>query len=197
MIVALFGLAGTLGAALIANWDKIFGKPTPPQETVQPAEAPRLETPREPPDRVGDRTTDRKIATRTAQDTADTEKDSADVSESEPLPPPARSTRAQKMLPITGMWRDLTYPGIQTHFEQSGDQFEFVRFGTLPDGLAFRTQGAGRLNGVEVESRYTAQYANGSYSQGVCAGAVSAQGRQMELQCNDSLLGTFPLRLQR
>ena len=193
IIVAVLGLVGTLGAALIANWDKIFGKPAVPQETVRQAEVAQRETPRDPPDRVSDRDATRDRAEPVAPESVDKDVQ-ADVPAQKA---PARASRTPKMLPVTGNWQDLNYPGIQTHFEQRGDQFEFVRFGTLPDGLAFRTQGAGRLNGTQVESRYAAQYANGSYSQGVCAGSITAQGRQMELQCSDSVLGSFPLLLQR
>ncbi len=78
---------------------------------------------------------------------------------------------------------------------QKGNNFSFVRWGTLPNGTRFKGSGTGELFGLQFESRYQSFYSSppwfqtSAQSSGQCTGSVSADGKYMTLECNDSIAG--------
>jgi hypothetical protein len=171
IVVAVIGVTGTLGAALLANWDKVFGRqaqagPTvaagsPAQTTAQTTVQVPMQTPMQAP----------------VQATA---------------PAPATTAGPGVAPSLTGDWRDSTGPNNVSRVRQVGNSFQYARQGTLPNGTGFEASGSGTLEGRQVFTSYQARYANGSVSSGSCVGSVSADATRMELQCTDSMLGAFP-----
>lgn len=166
VIVALIGLLGTLGAALLGNWDRVFPRAAP--AAAMPASGPGA---------------------------GSTEGDGSPVpaDERRTTPTPASTT-----VSIAGVWSDRLYPGITSRISQRGARFDFVRGGPLPDGGGrFESEGSGRIDGSRVESRYRTRYADGTASSGSCLGTVDLAGTRMDLFCDDTLLGSFPVRVER
>jgi hypothetical protein len=187
IVVALIGVAGTLGAAVITNWDKLFapasrsepagearpaGDSRPARESIPAGEA-RAASESRPPTR--------------SEPAPSVDPARAESRASRPLPPPARAPS------ITGTWRDSDNPGSGSQVTVEGNGFRFTRWGVLPNGVRFEAQGSGTLTGQQFTSTYRARYQSGDLSTGTCAGAVSADGQRMEMSCRDSLLGTFPV----
>lgn len=161
VVAALIGLVGTLGAALIANWNNFAPAarvPQPVQET-RPARPDAAPT----PGALGSATPRDRPEKREAPDVPD----------------------------IAGVWVDTGRPVNRSEISQEGRDFTFTRQGVLPDGQRFESRGSGRLKGTEVTARYTARYGSGVTSTGSCSGTASSNGMRMELTCEDSLLGTF------
>jgi len=181
IIVALITAAASLCAALIANWDKLFARPTAsspaslvPVVTPSPAPAPA-------PAPVATTTTESPAPAPAATRARDRE----------PSERPAAFAAAPRRQPLTGAWRDVTYPGIVASITQEGPQFRFTRTGVLPNGVAFQSSGGGAISGSNVALQYMARYNNGQVSQGQCEGALSEGADEIELICSDSLLGAF------
>jgi hypothetical protein len=192
IVIALIGVAGTLGAAVISNWDKLFA----PASRSGPASETRP---------AGDARPARESS---PADEARPASESRSPARSEPAPSvePARraESRASKPLPapahvpsITGTWRDSDNPGSGSQVTVEGNGFRFTRWGVLPNGVRFEAQGSGTLTGQRFTSTYRARYQSGDSSTGSCAGTVSADGQRMEMSCRDSLLGTFPVTALR
>ena len=146
IVVAVIGVIGTLGAAFIGNWDKIF----PPGPTSNPQIA------------------------------------SAQTAKIE------LRSEAEVTTNIGGAWRDSNYPINGTRITQDGNAFHFTRWGVLPNGTPFESSGSGTIVGQRLTSNYNARYKSGVMSAGGCSGTVALNGKHMELNCTDSLLGTFP-----
>lgn len=144
--VAIIGLAGTLGASLIANWDKLFSRSSQPLVVNK---------------QLSDMTY------------------SVEAPSADPIPN------------ITGVWRDSTNPANGSKVSQDGRTFAFSRWGTLQNGVRFESSGTGSLVGSRIMSRYTAKYQSGHISSGECNGSVSQDATRTELNCSDSLLGSF------
>lgn len=104
-----------------------------------------------------------------------------------PSPPPVQSS----VIRIGGSWRDINNLGNGSHLTQEGNSFQFEGWGTLPNGIQFKSTGSGTITGNTITSRYTAIYQNGWISQGTCFGTVNPNGLQMTLTCTDNVLGTF------
>jgi hypothetical protein len=172
--VAVIGVMGTLGAALIANWDKIF--PRAPQAPVTPARPasepvqPRRQAEPAPPPPQPARHAD--AAPR-------------------PLGTPAQPVRANTTPQIAGVWRDADNPNNGTKIDQHGNQLQFTRAGILSDGVRFESAGTGALLESRITLRYVARYQTGSTSTGECSGSVSPGATRITLNCADSLHGTF------
>lgn len=172
IIVAVIGVIGTIGAALIQNWDKIAGRPpaaTAPASSAaagtQTAVAPAAVEP---------------AAVAPATQTSAYEEDDAftdDVDVAEDVGPSG----------LSGVWREL-YPnaGNLTHTTMNGNRFEFTTQGTAL-GLPFQARGTGTLHGTRFESSYQSSLP----STGVCEGSVSAGGTRMNSVCFDSAYGRF------
>lgn len=105
-------------------------------------------------------------------------------------PSPVRPTVAT-VIKIGGIWKDVNNPGNGSNLTQDGSSFQFENWGTLPQGLSFRSTGTGTITGQSVTSTYNTTYQNGSVSQGNCSGRVDADGLKMTLTCTDNVLGTF------
>ena len=171
IVVAVIGVIGTLGAALISNWDKIFA-PSPqsarkidsPQTKQIEPQPPAEPTPRSP----------RKI-------------DSPQARQTEPRP------RAEPISNISGLWRDSDYPSNTSQITQDGNSFHFRRSGVLPNGIRFESSGSGTITGQRFTSNYNARYQSGATSVGDCSGTVSPDRMRLELTCRDSLVGAFPV----
>lgn len=54
IIVAVLGVIGTIGAAVIQNWEKIMGRPAAVSESIPPTPPPRLQAAIEQPSKVPD-----------------------------------------------------------------------------------------------------------------------------------------------
>lgn len=145
IIVAVIGVLGTLGAALIANWDKLFGHAT-------------------------------QAAVPTASIAAS------------PLTPVAPVVVTSS---LAGTWIDAVNPGIISTIAQEGNALRFTRIGSLPNGVAFESNGTGTVSGQQVSTQYVAKYQTGITSSGQCAGSVLEQATTIDLRCTDSLLGSF------
>jgi hypothetical protein len=132
--VAVIGVIGTLGAAFIANWDKIF------------------------------------------------------------VPSPKPHPEIDESIPnLAGLWLDSDYPSNGSQITQDGNSVHFTRWGILPNGTRFESSGSGSITGRRYTSNYTATYQSGATSTGDCSGTLSPDGKRMELNCRDSLLGAFPV----
>jgi hypothetical protein len=174
IIVALIGVIGTLGAALIGNWDKIFAPARPAPGESRPA-----------PD---------------ARPVAQSES-TASVEPTRPARPEPRAAAPPAPVPssasIGGVWRDSDNPANGSQVVVEGNAFRFTRWGVLPNGVRFDAQGNGTLSGHRFSSTYRARYQSGDTSTGACSGAVSADGARMDMSCRDSLLGSFPVTALR
>jgi len=181
IVVALITAAASVGVALIANWDKLFSRP-PESSVVIP---PIVATPAPAPGPAPATT-----ATTTA-DAPDPAPARARTREREPSERPAALSEAPRQQPLSGTWRDVTYPGIVSSITQDGLQFRFTRTGVLPNGVGFQSNGGGAVSGDRVALQYLARYNNGQVSQGQCEGALSDARDSIELVCSDNLMGTF------
>jgi hypothetical protein len=187
IVIALIGVAGTLGAAVISNWDKLFGPASRsgPASETRPAGDAR-------PARESSPAGDTRAASESrpparSEPAPSVEPARVESRPSRPQPPPAAAPS------ITGTWRDSDNPGNGSRVTVEGNGFRFTRWGILPNGVRFEAQGSGTLTGQHFTSTYRARYQSGDASTGTCTGAVSADGQRMEMSCRDSLLGTFPV----
>ena len=120
--VAVIALIGTLGGALFANLDKIFGPSPGPAPTIESPQTARSEPrPSEAP------------APRTSR--------------TDPPPSPAESVPN-----IGGVWRDSNYPSNGSRVTQDGNRFRFTRWGVLPNGTQFKSSGSGMITGQRFTS---------------------------------------------
>jgi len=174
IVVAVIGVIGTLGAAIIGNWDKLFPPDVRPYESVVPA-SPPVPTP----------SVKSPVDTETKPPPVRTEPSASINNWDKSVPPPP-------VLDIRGVWLDSNYRSNSSHITQEGDSFRFTRRGVLPNGVAFESSGSGTMTGQRFTSNYNAKYQSGDTSVGDCSGTVSPDGMRMELQCMDSLLGAFP-----
>jgi hypothetical protein len=145
IFVALIGVAGTIGAALIANWDKLFSKAEPAPQVAPTTPATGLTV----------------------------------------------ATPATPALQLAGVWRDAANPSIVSTITQDGNRIRFARTGSLPNGVAFESDGSGTLDGLRLSTQYVARYLNGQSSSGQCTGTVTPTATSIALQCVDTLLGSF------
>ncbi len=166
IIVAVIGVAGTLGAAFIANWDKLFPNRSNNSNIQSVRSTPTEATPNQTGYSSPRATPSEKVPLRDeAEDTPD----------------------------IIGIWVDRGASQNVSTVVQNGSSFRFTRRGVLPNGVRFESQGSGEISGREFRSTYSSQYFNGATSEGECSGIVSVDGNRMELSCSDSLMGTFPV----
>jgi hypothetical protein len=91
---------------------------------------------------------------------------------------------------IAGKWRDSD-SGAFSQITQDGNTFRFARWGTLTNGTRFQSSGRGTISGQRFISTYYAQYQSGENSSGECSGSISGDGMHIQLECSDSLFGTF------
>lgn len=91
---------------------------------------------------------------------------------------------------ITGKWRDSDSRAV-SQITQDGNTFRFARWGTLTNGTQFQSSGRGTISGQRFTSTYYAQYQSGEDSSGKCSGSISGDGMHIQLECSDSLFGTF------
>jgi len=121
------------------------------------------------------------------QDSAQVERkdETAQTKPTESLPP------GEPILNINGIWRDSNYPSNVSQITQDGNRFKFQRRGVLPNRTQFESTGTGTITGRRFTSHYTATYQWGATSVGDCSGTVSSDGMRMEMNCGDTLLGTF------
>jgi hypothetical protein len=177
IVVALITLAGTLGAALIANWDKLFPRS---QAAVAPAPAPApspTPTATAVPSPAPAPAPTPAPAPKAPPAAADTERSTAHA------PPRGPS--------IAGSWRNAAYPGIVLNITQQGNQIRFTQTGVLSNGVGFESAGAGVVEGSQIALQYLARYNNGQASSGQCQGTLTDAEESMDLFCSDSLLGNF------
>lgn len=171
IVVAVIGVIGTLGAALIANWDKIFA---PSPQSPPKIDSPHTKQAEPRPSAEPIPRSARKI-------------DSSQTTRAEPRPP------AEAIPNIGGLWRDSNYPSNGSQITQNGNSFHFRRWGVLPNGIPFESSGSGTITGQRFTSNYNAKYQSGATSAGDCSGTMSPDGMRLELNCRDSLLGAFPV----
>lgn len=169
IVVAIIGLIGILGTAIINNWDKFFSPSLKPSmETSLPQPTP---TKSNSPSKI-----DKPAIQR---------------------PKPQPSAPAVKVQNINGLWRDSNYSSNTSQVTQDGNRFHFTRRGILPNGTRFESSGIGTLTGQRYTSHYNAKYQSGAVSTGDCSGAVSRDGMHIDLNCKDSLLGSVPITADR
>ena len=94
---------------------------------------------------------------------------------------------------IAGIWRDRNNPNNGSQITQNGNSIDFRRWGVLPNGIQFESQGSGTITATKFTSYYNATYGTGFTSTGDCSGTVSADAMRMDLNCSDSVLGVFPV----
>ena len=94
---------------------------------------------------------------------------------------------------IAGTWRDRDAPSNGGRITQNGSRFDFSRWGVLPNGVRFESEGSGTISAGRLTSRYRATYATGVGSAGSCAGNISSNGTRIDMTCKDSVLGVFSL----
>jgi hypothetical protein len=92
---------------------------------------------------------------------------------------------------ISGVWHDSDQPNNGSRITQNGTSFRFTRWGILPNGIRFSSSGSGTLTGRRYTSTHSAKYQSGQSSEGYCSGTVSPDGLRIDLNCRDSLIGTF------
>jgi hypothetical protein len=91
---------------------------------------------------------------------------------------------------IAGKWRDSDSRAA-SQITQDGNTFRFARWGALPNGTRFQSSGRGTISGQRFTSTYYAQYQTGEDSSGECSGSISGDEMHIQLECTDSLFGTF------
>lgn len=174
IIVAIIGVIGTIGAALLQNWDKIAGRPPAAATSAAPA-APGART-----GAAAAATAVEPAAAAPATAIPGDEEDAAfadDVDIEEDAGPNG----------LGGVWRELyPNPGNLTHTTMNGNRFEFTTRG-MALGVPFEAYGTGILRGARFESTYQSNLP----STGVCGGSVSAGGTRMNSVCLDSAYGRF------
>jgi len=108
------------------------------------------------------------------------------------IPKPTNpSSTVVSVIRIGGSWRDNKNLGNGSNITQEGNSFQFEGWGTLPQGVQFKSTGSGTITGQSITTTYTSTYQNGWTSQGNCSGTISPDGSQMTLTCTDNVLGTF------
>jgi hypothetical protein len=120
---------------------------------------------------------------------------SAQAAASDPVD--AVQRRGAESPSVAGIWVDSDNPANRTEFVQDGSRFEFLRRGVLPNGIRFEALGEGTVDSGRVSSNYDATYQTGAFSQGECAGILSPDGTRANLDCGDTLLGSFSVTLIR
>ncbi len=111
-----------------------------------------------------------------------------------PQPTRAESQSTAEPIPnIVGVWRDSNYPSNGSRITQDGNSFHLTSWGVLPNGIRFESSGSGTITGQRLTSKYTSRYQTGAESVGDCSGTVSPDGKRMDVNCKDSLVGVFPL----
>jgi hypothetical protein len=109
-----------------------------------------------------------------------------------PQPPPKIDSPSPDSIPnLGGLWRDSSNPNNSSQISQDGNSVHFTRWGLLPNGIRFESSGSGVITGHGFTSSYNAKYESGATLTGDCSGTLSPDGRRMELNCSDSLLGAF------
>lgn len=106
--------------------------------------------------------------------------------QSRPTPQPR-----QRPVNISGNWRNPTAPANGSYIAQQNENFQFKGWGTLPQGIAYESEGSGSIVETNVSYQYVAQFQNGWSSQGSCSGTVNSSGDQLTATCTDTLMGTF------
>lgn len=105
--------------------------------------------------------------------------------------PPAPSPTVAAVISIGGSWHDVNNSGNGSNITQNENSFQFEGWGTLPQGIQFRSTGNGTITGQSITTTYTSTYQNGWTSQGNCSGTINPDGSKMTLTCTDNVLGTF------
>ena len=110
-----------------------------------------------------------------------------------PQPPPKiDSPSPTDSIPnLGGLWLDSNNPSNSSQISQDGSSVHFTRWGVLPNGIRFESSGSGVITRHGFTSSYNAKYQSGATSTGDCSGTLSSDGKRMELNCSDSLLGAF------
>lgn len=111
IVVAIIGLIGTLGAAMIANWDKLF------------------------PRNANAETTNASSAVRSATPTRTTSSDSP--SKSPAFVDSEESVGSHPSIDISGTWADSGAPQNRSEIKQVGNSFSFTRDVFCPTALDF------------------------------------------------------------
>ena len=108
----------------------------------------------------------------------------------------APSVASRSAIPqIAGHWHESEDLDSHADIKQRGNNFSFERWGTLPNGTKFKGSGTGEIFGLQFKSRYQTSFFSpplfqaSAQSSGECTGSVSADGKQMTLQCSDSMFG--------
>lgn len=162
ILVAVIGLVGVLGGALIANWDKLF-------HSVPTQIAP-----------VADKSPDK------SPDKLDSPKPAhSDAPRRSSVATPTATAPALQGLNINGAWRDVN---VGTVYQVSQDGQSFRYSGSHP---TFESSGFGTIRGHVVESSYQTHYRQGGMSTGSCAGEISADAKQIVSRCTDSANGQW------
>jgi hypothetical protein len=104
---------------------------------------------------------------------------------------PPRLPIEAPVISIAGTWYDPQRPGNYSVITQQGRSFAYEGHGSLLNGLAFRTNGTGTIDGEVIISTYSTWYSNGYQSSGRCEGRVVGNGARMESMCADSVVGQF------
>ena len=104
---------------------------------------------------------------------------------------------AERVLNISGIWRDRDFLSNISQITQDGHSFNFERRGLLTNGTRFESVGSGTITELRFTSHYNATYQGGVTSVGDCSGTVSPDGMRIEMICGDSLLGAFPATIIR
>lgn len=94
---------------------------------------------------------------------------------------------------VAGIWveGDDSTTGFQ--IDQDGHSVDFRRWGILPNGSQFESTGRGTIDAELATIYYRTTFQTGIDSEGDCSGVLSADGREMQLDCRDSLLGDFAI----
>lgn len=170
IIVALISLIASIGVALISNWEKFAPSGTAHSVTRQIP---------------------------TSESSEPVVRQALPETRFQGPPPVSKQPVQTAVIPVAGVWIDRADPQLSNSIEQSGNTLTFYRNGYLDNGVWFESYGIGEMGGSSVNLQYSASYSTGGISTGQCGGTVSTQGTRMDLNCRDSLLGSFPVNLTR
>jgi len=161
IIVALIGMAGVLGAAVLANWDKLTG-------TRSAAPAVAANAPAAAPPAAG------------AVDGLGDAQHNAYGAAAGALDDVAQQISAATIPDISGKWRSPD--GFSFVVTQDGRDYSFQQY--APGG-AWSGSGAGKLTGRKVAHDFRST----DIAAGRCSGDVAADGQSISGNCHDEAGG--------
>ena len=98
---------------------------------------------------------------------------------------------------LKGGWADIDFSELTIKMSQSGSTFTFTRNGEYRE-IPVKATYKGQLQGRSVKITYQAMYpGNIRPTKGKCFGVATKDSSALQLTCEDSTKGTYPMNLKK